>query len=227
MKYYFEQDDIVEMSQFIVKVERCDDEGCYHVFYANDLDSYMPLTDTSEEELESILEVQVIRGQSRLFDLLNEREKGVSINKFLKVTPILSCAAGYLQMLQYDDMNFLLPYMIGAFAFHKIGEKYMMYSNSRVLEIIKLSNDLDYFLKRIKYKYELADFVYHSPAVRDFYGEMPFRYQELCSMIDEGRNPFNLIEEDNVMISRYELDNLIDLYQSTKDQEVVYEKRKR
>lgn len=224
MKYYLD-DDLIEMNSYITEVKRCDDEGCYRVVFATGVTTTLPLTDEVRDTLEVQLEEQVLRGYHRIVEVENKSRKAFNIHKAFKIAPIITGILGTIHWTSTDDLSVMLPYVLGMFAFSDIGKKYRNYDDERLRFIVEHDYEIKHYLKQITYKEQLADFIYHSEDVKKYYQKMPNRYQQFRLMIENDRNPFSLVEDSNVLLTDFELDSLIHLYHSSKNQEVSYHKK--
>ena len=69
---------------------------------------------------------------------------------------------------------------------------------------------------RGRYKEEVVEYLSSDSEAGNCF-DNPDTYQKLCTMIDEGRNPFSLICANEVDVSEEEFDRLVDgIYQMKK-----------
>ena len=197
MKYYYwtEVD-----SRHIVDVVRDEENEVYHVVFAD----HSSMDYKIDDEITSILERNLQRQLNEVLSMRFHHRccKKISSACFDVFTTLMifSCVC---------DMTDIWPMGIVPSAF-------LGYLVSKDKDFLELTDDARILAYRGRYKEEVVEYLSSDSEAGNCF-DNPDTYQKLCTMIDEGRNPFSLICANEVDVSEEEFDRLMEgIYQMKK-----------
>lgn len=198
MKYYYwtEVD-----SRHIVDITRDEENGVYHVVFADSSSVDYPINDKVTTYLEESLQRQLEMVSSMRFHHRCRKKISSACFDVFMTLMILSCVC---DMTDIWSMGIVPSAFLG-------------YLVSKDKDFLELTDDARILAYRNRYKEEVVEYLSFDKDAGTCFDNLD-TYQKLCMMIDEGRNPFSLICANEVDVSEEEFRRLVDgHYQKRKE----------
>lgn len=224
MHYYLDNKNEDGKNVYINKVVRDDDKGVYHVTFANGVcEDNVLLSKDNAIKIEERLESQIEEGVKNRYVLQRKQITGTIGRVSLGI--LASLGAFYGTSFVTDNFNIRLL-SAGVICLGGILWGALKYRHNQVL-----LQEIDDYQYRKKYLEDVKDYFYHSSNASNVFKKKNSknryeRYHQLNSMINEGRDPFQLIETDNGGITRSEFDKLLQGSHREKELGLTYVKSK-
>lgn len=224
MHYYLDNRNEDAKNVYINKVVRDDDKGVYHVTYANGVcEDNVLLSKDNASKIEERLENQIEAGVKNRY-ILQRKQIAGTIGR-VSTGILVGLGTFYGTSFATEDLT-IRALATGVICLGGILWGTLKYRHDEVL--LQEVNDYQY---RKKYMEDVKDYFYHSPNAsyafkkkhsKNRYG----RFDKVTSMVNEGRDPFQLIEADNGGITRDEFDQLLQGSRREKELGLTYVKSK-
>lgn len=173
---------------FITDVRR--DEDTYHVTYADGESLEFPVTEETTNLLESRLEKQVIKGYKKL-NFLEHFQKDYFPIVATSILLQEVTTAFLLYHVFHSNESQASYYSSIVYGYVFLNVYLTLYKSKLDNKINVLSSDIEPLLDRMEYKEKLEKFISSVDAEESLGEDI---YHRVCSAVEEGKNPFSLIE---------------------------------